>query len=313
MANKVLEIAQKLANGEITSKSPDVAKAQKAIASLYNSGEQGRVELANIIAIAIEDTYNTFDISPRIFKTKHFNYGDNPVFKTHKKGIKAYWAAPNSYIPRSENYDTEISMTFESLGVRPTCLIEHIKTGVVTSYADLIKDARDAIEIALLEKVYVVIAQTYNATSNQDNYKATNALDKATLDKAIRRVRKETGGNPTIIGDYDLMSKIEEFVGFEQTDAKYLELRNHGELGMYRACSMIYLPDILNPVTQKSIVPTNKLFIVGKDIGFAATYGNPSAMQRENMDDKTWECRIDKEVGYVVTKPKGIFVIEITE
>lgn len=312
MAVNLIELGSKLAKCEIKTSDPEVKEAQKALASLMKT-EEGRNEVAEIVKIALEDSYNKFDISPLIFEKKHFNYGDKPMFKTHKKGIKAYWTAPNSYVPKSRNYDTEIFMEFEALGVRPEASLFELKNGNLSSLASLVADGNEAIEVALLHKVYEVLAQTYNATGSTDNFKATNALDKATLDAAIRKVRKHTGGNPTIIGDYDLMAKIEEFAGFEQCEAKYLEIRNHGELGQYRACPMIYLPEILDEVTQESIVPTNKLFVVGRKIGYAADYGDVDFMQESDINDKSWNCRIDKECGWCVTKPEGLFVIEITE
>ena len=311
MAINLIELASKLAKCEVKVSDPEVKEAQKAVASLMKT-EEGRNEVAEIVKIALEDSYNKFDISPLIFDKKHFNYGDKPMFKTHKKGIKAYWTAPNAYVPKSRNYDTEIFMEFESLGVRPEASLFELKNGNLSSLSELVADGNEAIEVALLHKVWEVLAQTYNATSNKDNYVATNALDKTTLDAAIRKVRKHTGGNPTIIGDYDLMAQIEGFAGFDQSDAKYLELRNHGELGMYRACPMVYLPEILDEVTQESIVPTNKIMVVGRKIGCAATYGETDFLQATSIDDKSWNCRIDKEVGYCVTKPEGIFVIEIS-
>lgn len=307
----ILTLAEDMKNGKISPTDKDVQKADALIAKMMRS-ESGREELAEIVKLALEDTYNTFDISPRIFDTKAFKYGDNPLFKTQKKGIVAYWTAPNSYVPMSRNYETEITMTFEGLGVRPEALLSELKTRGLASLSSLIADGKDAIETAIYRKVYEVIAQTYNATSNTDNYKATNALSKATLDAAINRIRKKTGGAPTIIADYDLCTQIEAFAGFSTCESLYNEIRDKGLLGRYRGCDILYLPEIIDPVTQTSIVPTNKMFIVGKKIGYAASYGDIEVMQETNIDDKSWNARIDKELGYVVTRPDGVYCIEIT-
>ncbi len=304
-------LAEKLASNEIDSNDAKVKKAQSLIAEMSNS-EKGREELAEIVKLSIEDSYNSFDISPKLFETKHFNYGDRPLFKTKKKGVTAYWTAPNSYVPMSRNYETEIPMNFECLGVRPEALLSELKTGRLDSFASLIRDGRDAIERSIYYKVYMVLSQAYNATTNTDNYTATNALSKVSLDKAINHMRKKCGGAPTIIGDFDLCSKIEGFAGFETCDSLYQEIRDNGVLGKYRGCDIVYLPEILDPVTKGSIVPTNKLFVVGKKVGYAATYGDTEVMQEQNINDKSWNCRIDKEIGYVVTKPEGLFVIEET-
>lgn len=306
-------LAEKLAKGEISSHDERVEQASKIIAKMAKT-EEGRQELAEIVKVALEDSYNKFNIIPLLFETRHFKLGDRPMFKTHKKGIKAYWTAPNSYVPMSQNYDTEIFMQFEGLGVRPTCLLSDLKTGRVDSFAALISDGREAIENAIYKKIFELLAQVYNETGAGKNYynKVTgNKLTKEGLDKAINTVRKKVGGAPTIIADYDLCTQIEAFDGF--TEIALEEIRTTGLLGKYRGCNIVYLPEILDPVTQESLVPTDKLFVVGRKIGIYGDYADMDFMQETNINSKRWDCRIDKEIGMAVTKPSGIAVVEITD
>ena len=310
--NGLVMLAEKLAKNEISSNDPKMVEASKLIAKMATT-EKGRDELAEIVKVALEDSYNKFDIIPLLFDTKHFNLGDKPMFKTHKKGIRAYWTAPNSYVPKSQNYETEIFMQFESLGVRPECLLSDLKTGRVDSFGALISDARDAMDTAIYQKIYELLAQTYNATGSASGLQASvsNTLTKTVLDDAINKVRKKVGGAPTIIGDYDLCSQIEGFDGFSYIALE--EIRNTGILGKYKGCNIVYLPEILDPVTQKSIVPTNKLFIVGRKIGVYGDYNDMDMMQEININDKSWNCRLDKEMGACITKPEGIFCITVTK
>lgn len=310
--NDIMIVAEKLANGSVSSADKEIKQCQQIVAEMMKT-EDGRIQLAEIIEIALVDAYNKFDLAPYIFDKKHFEYGDKPVFKTHKKGIKAYWSAPNSYIPKSENYSTEITMTFESLGVRPTALLSDLKTGRIDSLAQLMSDGQEALTNALYEKVYRVLAQTYNSTKNADNFATTNALNGDTLKKAVNHVRKKVGGNPVIIGDFDLCSVIETFDGYADNEHVQDELREQGYLGKFKGCPIFYLPEILDPVTQKSIVPTNKLFVVGRTIGDMADYGTPDTLQEIDINDKSWSSRTDMEVGFVVTKPEGLYVIEVTD
>lgn len=305
-------LAEKMARNEVSSSDATVVEASKIIANMFKTDE-GRQELAEVVKIALEDSYNKFDIIPLLFETKHFNLGDRPMFKTHKKGIKAYWTAPNAYVPKSQNYDTEIFMQFEGLGVRPECLLSDLKTGRVDSLAGLIADAREALELAILHKVYELLAQVYNSEGSAKEYQstATNVLTKEALDGAINQVRKKVGGAPTIIADYDLCTQIESFDGF--TEIALEEIRTHGLLGKYRGCNIVYLPEILDPVTQESIVPTDKLFVVGRKIGVYGDYADMDVMQEVNINDKSWNCRLDKELGFCITKPQGIHLITITE
>lgn len=308
-------LAEKLAKGEISSNDAAVEKASKIIAKMYKT-EQGKQELAEIVKIALEDAYNKFNIIPLLFETRHFKLGDKPMFKTHKKGIVAYWTAPNAYVPKSQNYDTEIYMQFESLGVRPACLLSEIKTGRVESFAALISDGREAMENAIYKRVFELLAQVYNGTGAGKDYQSEatgNKLTKEILDKAINTVRKKVGGTPTIIADYDICTQIEGFDGFSSLEAVYTEIRDKGLLGKYRGCNIVYLPEILDPVTQESLVPTDKLFVVGRKIGVYGDYAEMDFMQETDINDKSWNCRIDKEMGMCVTRPEGIFCVNITD
>ena len=310
--NGLVTLAENLAKNEISSTDPKLEEASKLIAKMAST-EEGRNELAEIVKIALEDSYNKFNIIPMLFETRHFKLGDRPMFKTHKKGIKAYWTAPNAYVPKSQNYETEIFMQFESLGVRPECLLSDLKTGRVDSFAALISDAREAMEIAIYQKIYELLAQVYNATGSGKDYQSSVAtkLTKDVLDKAINTVRKKVGGAPTIIADYDLATQIEGFDGFSEIAME--EIRTHGLLGKYRGCNIVYLPEILDPVTQESIVPTDKLFVVGRKIGVYGDYADMDTMSEININDKSWNCRLDKEMGACITKPEGIYVVEVTD
>lgn len=310
--NGLVTLAEKLAKNEISSTDPKLEEASKLIAKMAST-EEGRNELAEIVKIALEDSYNKFNIIPMLFETRHFKLGDRPMFKTHKKGIKAYWTAPNAYVPKSQNYETEIFMQFESLGVRPECLLSDLKTGRVDSFAALISDAREAMEIAIYQKIYELLAQVYNATGSGKDYQSSVAtkLTKDVLDKAINTVRKKVGGAPTIIADYDLATQIEGFDGFSEIAME--EIRTHGLLGKYRGCNIVYLPEILDPVTQESIVPTDKLFVVGRKIGVYGDYADMDTMSEININDKSWNCRLDKEMGACITRPEGIYVVEVTD
>lgn len=307
----IVELAEKFEKGEISMEDANYKKASDALAKLANADRY--TEIAQLVTQYIEDKYNEFDIIPVIFDVKNFKLGDEPLFKTHKKGIVAYETAPNAYVPKSENYETEFTMNFTNLGVRPTCLLQDLRTGRVDSLANLIKDAKEARQVKRVEMIWELLAQTYNETSNKDNYFASNTLTQEALDSAINYVRKKTGKRPVIIGDYDLLTQIEKFDGFSQLEAVYTEVRNNGLLGMYRGCKLQYLPEILNKVTGESSVPTDKIMVVGQKIGFAGTKGDLIFAQKQDIDDMTWNCRIDQRVGQCVTRPEGLAVVHVTD
>ena len=82
---------------------------------------------------------------------------------------------------------------------------------------------------------------------------------------------------------------------------------------MYRGCKLVYLPEILDKVTGESIVPTDKIMVVGKKIGYAGTKGDLITEQEKDIDDMSWSCRIDQRIGQVITKPSGLAVVHVTD
>lgn len=306
----IVEVCEKLNAGEIAEDDNSYKKASEALANLFSMSD-GRAELAELIKVYNEDHWNKHDITPLIFEKKTFKYGERPLFKTHKKGIVAYRTARNSLVPLSQNYEVEFEMTFDNLGVHVGCQKMDLKTGRLSSFATLIKEAQEAIERKRIEMVWETLAQTYNATSNKDNYIKTITVNKTALDSAINQVRRKVGGRQTLMGDYMLMTEIEEFPEFKGLEEVYKEIRDFGVLGTYRACKVVYLPEITDPVSKKSIVPTDKIMVLGQKIGYSATLGEATVDQQSVFNDQSWEYRYDKEFGNVVTRPEGMAVIHI--
>ena len=61
--NGLVMLAEKLAKNEISSNDPKMVEASKLISKMAAT-EKGRDELAEIVKVALEDSYNKFDIIP---------------------------------------------------------------------------------------------------------------------------------------------------------------------------------------------------------------------------------------------------------
>lgn len=304
-----MEIAELYSKGKIGVNDSRIKEAEKFLAELAST-EDGRQEIADVIGMYIDLNFNKFDIAPYLFTYRNFNLGDKPEFRLKKKGIKAYWIAPNSATPKSRNYQEVLNMEFDSISVRPECLLDELKTGRIQSFAELLADAQDAIRNGIIGKVFTLLNQVYNETNTPDLYhKDTTALSQTTLDNAIDLVFYKTGVMPTIIGDMLLVNQIYGFPNYSPETQE--EIRKTGKLGVYRGATILAVPEVLDPVTNKSLVPKNRLYIVSSKIGYAGTYGDAKTGQETNINDWTWNARIDKEWGATVTDPKGLYVIEV--
>lgn len=304
-----MELAEMLARGEVSEKDSRVQEAEKFLKELAST-EDGRQEIAETIALYIDTNFNKFDIAPYLTENKAFRLGDKPEFRLKKKGIKAYWIAPNSSTPKSRNYQEVLSMEFDSLSVRPEVLIDELKAGRIGSLADLVRDSETAMRNAIAGKVFTILGQVYNETKNAEYFaQDTTSLAKATLDTAIDKIFYKTGKKPVIIGDMMLTNQIMGFEGF--TEEAKEEIRKTGKIGVYRGATILALPEVLDEATGQPIVPQNRLYIVSSKIGYSATYGDSKSGQESSLEDWTWNARIDKEWGMTVTEPQGLYVVEV--
>jgi hypothetical protein len=305
-----MEIAEKFSKGELSVNDESIKKAQEFLAELAST-EDGRNEIAETSAMYIDENFNKFDIAPYLCNYRNFALGDKPEFRLKKKGIKAYWIAPNSSTPKSRNYMETLSMEFDSLSVRPEAMIDELKAGRIQGFAELVADAKQAMVDAISSKVFTLLDQVYNETgAGKDNFKqdSTN-LAQASLNTALDQIFYKTGVRPVIIGDMLLTNQIRDFSGYSE-DIK-TQITKTGILSSYRGSVILPLPECKDPVSGKLLVPKNKLYIVSSKVGYAGTYGEAKAGQETSIEDWSWNARIDKEWGMTVTEPKGLYMIEV--
>ena len=310
MSNTFFEIAEKLKNRELDMNSKEVKDIENVLMEMAST-EDGRTEIAEVIGVYLQEQMNKIDIAPLITDSKHFNFGDRPEFRLKKKGIKAYWIAPNSSTPKSKNYQETLNMDFETLSVRPECLLDELKAGRISSLQELLTDGQEALRTAIVEKIFTILGQVYNEQGAGKDFTTvcTTSIDKASLEKAIDAVTYRTGKNAVILGDKTLTNQIMGFEGFAPEANE--EIRKNGTLGYFRGARIIGVNDVYDEALGKSLVPKDRLFIVSDKIGYSATYGDVKTGQENSIEDWSWNARVDMEWGIAITNPKGIQVIQV--
>lgn len=309
MSKTFLEIAEQIKNREIDVNDKDVKDIENVLMEMAST-EDGRAELAEVIGVYLQEKMNKIDIAPLITDSKHFNLGDRPEFRLKKKGIKAYWIAPNSSTPKSKNYQETLNMEFETLSVRPECLLDELKAGRISSFAELLADGQEALRNAIVEKIFTILGQVYNTRNNAEYLTVcTTKLEKSSLEEAIDKVTYRTGKSAVVLGDKILTNQIMGFDGFAPEANE--EIRKNGTLGYFRGARIIGVNDVYDEALGKSLVPKDRLFIVSDKIGYSATYGDVKTGQENSIEDWSWNARVDMEWGIAVTNPKGIQVIQV--
>ena len=306
----IVEIAEKFRLHEIDAQNADYVEVSEAIKNLWKTTD-GRMELAQYIYEVVEKKMIRTDISQYIFQYKTYGITDKPVFKERKKGLRAYWLAPNSYTPKSQNYDSQFTMSFDTLSIAPTCYQDDLSFGKVDSFAQLIADAAEAIQDAIDIRTYAVLKQTFNEATQPDQYfSVSTAITETVLDDAITQARKNGSGRTSIICRYADATKISKFTGFKDTqlsDAAKDEIRTRGVIGMYLGCPVIVLEE-----DSRKQIPTNFVFVVVDKVGYAGTKSTNKVDQSTDSGGWSWTMKADYEKGWVILHPEYMCLIEIT-
>lgn len=307
----IIEIAEKFKAHEIDAENVDYAECSEAIKNLWKTTD-GRMELAQLVYETIQTRMIRTDISQYIFQYKTYGLTDKPVFKERKKGLRAYWLAPNSFTPKSQNYDSQFTMSFDTLSIAPTCYQDDLSFGKVESFAQLIADAAEAIQDAIDIRTYAVLSQTFNETVQPLQYTAVStALTETVLQDAIKQVRKSgSAGKISIICRYGVAMTIAGFTGYKElqlSDAAKDELRTRGVIGSYLGCAVIVLED-----DSRGQIPDNYVFVVAEKIGYAGTKTTNKVAAETNSKDWSWTIKADYEKGWVILHPEYMALIEIT-
>lgn len=312
MALNFLELASDYKSGKLTFNDKKIKRAERMIEEIAAT-EDGKNQLADIVGIVLQESMNFLDIAPMISENKHFTYGERPEFRLKQKGVKAYWIAPNSSTPKTRNYDSVLTMEFETLSVRPTALLSDLEHGRIRSLMELLVDAQEALRYAIVEKIFTILDQAYNAEKEEDGendrfYVDSTGLTEETLKKAIRRVTYKNGGNPVILGDKLLVDEICDFKGF--APALEEEIQRTGKLGTYYGASIIGVHKVYDEANDKVVIPEKRLYVIGNKIGYSATYGDMKSGQETSIEDWTWNTRQDIEWGFAITNPEALAVVE---
>lgn len=311
MKKNIFEIAEKYKNHEIDKTSPEYMEVSETLINLWKSAD-GRMELAQYVYETVEKYMIRTDISQYIFQYKTYSATDKPVFKERKKGLRAYWIAPNSYTPKSQNYDAQFTMSFDTLSIAPTCYQDDLIYGKVDSFAQLIADAGEAIQDAIDIRTYAVLKQTFNATTNQGNYfPVSTAITESVLDDAINAVIDSgVSGTISIVCRSKVAKTIAKFTGFVQlqlSEAVKNEINTRGYIGNYSGCKIVILDE-----DDRKQIPNNFAFIVAEKVGYAATKLTNKVGQSTDNDDWSWTMKADYEKGWVILHPDRMALIEIT-
>lgn len=268
-----------------------------------------KYKIAQIVGFTVNEMIKpATDWLAQLADVKNVGYGDKAQFKTPLNGIKAFVQAKGSTTARSKVASKAITLDTVEISARPVINIVELLSGQ-TDMAELIRKATYEMELA--EYKLVQDALTAAATNWASPYYASGSgIVKATLDPMIRHwMRMSAGATPVLLGDIDIIAKLSEQTGFtaatgtqQFADGIINEHNMNGFIGVYSGARVA---NMINPVKDDDTLTFDhdKLFILpaGVDASMrplkVVHEGDVISQEETNIDDKSYEVRLDRYVG----------------
>mgnify|MGYP004662132393 FL=1 len=176
--------------------------------------------------------------------------------------------------------------------------------------SDLIIDASYQMELGqygYIQKVLNDAAQHWSTPY----YASGSGVVKATLDPMIRHWMRMSGGSaPIILGDINMISKLSDLTGFTASttskqfaDDIMVEQNTAGFIGVYGGCKVVNLVNPYIDGTDAPVLDTDKLYLIPGNIDPSMRplkvvfEGDVQSQEATNIDDKTFEIRLDQDFG----------------
>ena len=233
---------------------------------------------------------------------KNIGYGDKAQFTTKLHGIKAFWQAKGSTTARSYVSEKKLTLGTEEISARPAMNIIDVRTGNI-NFSDLISEANRAITLKKLAKVEAALQAGLSADANV--YTSTNkAGAKSALDALLAKFMRL--GPVSIVGDPEMVAFISTLPSFTSSgfsDAMLDEYRDYGFIGRYNGAQVVQMPNAYDFGSWTPILSQKYLYIIpGGMTGDARNLkvvneGGVSTFESQNIDDMTYEMRIDEWFG----------------
>lgn len=274
-----------------------------------------RYEIAQIIRYAVDANLNQkldyLDIIADVIRTE---YGAKAEFEMEIDNLKAFFQAKASTTERSKVGKKFATLSTQEVSVRPYVNFHELATGKV-DVGQLITKASEKMEIAITKKVQTVLYAGFSGLASP-NFASGAGVVKNTFDPILTSMSRVA--KPVILGDAAVLSKLTALTGFNNVVAESLALEHNqnGFIGTYLGGNVVKLN---NPFEVNSLTNT----MLRQDLIYVIPAGSNSlrplkihlegdvqSMEATNIDDKSYEVRLDKYVGVGLigdTKFLGIY------
>ncbi len=297
----------------------DEKKLQEKVASLLEEGD--REAFAELITEFVQPNHITVDFISLLLNSRRLNPGDALVKKV-RKGIEVRTLVPGSVHLASEvTVKERINYVLDGADVKVTFNEWELEDGHIGTVEEIRTEMMAKLRDTYMNKVFTALTSVWTVGNTPDNFiNVGGPITSTVLEDAIDRINQTTSGVKAVVGIRSLMTPISKFGAFwddgnstvAEVPSQLEEVMSKGFLGRYYGAPLIMLNQIWdNPEDYNTMLPTDKILVIGEDAGEFITYGDEKNKEWVDMNPTPpqWMLEIYQQFGLIIDKAQGIYVI----
>lgn len=292
---------------------------EEAFASILKSGD--KEALAELIIEYIQPNHITADFVGMLLNSRTLKPGDSLVKKL-RKGIEVRTLVPGSIHLASEITVRErMNYILDGADVKVNYDEWDMQNGNIGTVESITKEMMAKLRDYYQGKVFSALTTVWTAGNTPDNYTSVGgSLSATVLKAAIDNINQTVGKVKAVVGVRSVLTPITTFGAFWKdssgtefpVDGQLAEVMREGWLGTYYGAPIVALSQEWdNPEDYNTLLPTDKVLVIGENVGEFITYGEPKWKQWTDMNPTPprFLMEVYQQFGLMIDKAVGIHVL----
>lgn len=298
----------------------DEKQLRETVASLAKDRNQ-RDAFAELIVEYIEPEHIAVDFVSMLLNSRRLNKGDMLVKKV-RKGIEVKTLVPGSiHLANEITISERANYILDGADVKVMYNEWDLETGELGTVDSIRREMLAKLRDFYLNKVFTALTTVWTAGNTPDNFTSVGgSVTAAALETAIDRINQTTSGVKAVVGTRVAMTPITKFGAFwndggtqwQGVDSQLEEVMQRGMLGRYYGAPLIVLDQQWdNPEDYNSLLPEDKILVIGENVGEFITYGDVQTKQWTDMEPTPpyWFLELYQQFGMIIDNALGLYVI----
>jgi hypothetical protein len=175
-----------------------------------------------------------------------------------------------------------------------------------------------------MNKVFTALTTVWTAVNNASNFTNVGGpLTAVALKNSIDNINTNSGGVKAVVGTRAALTPITTFgAGWTDSGGNLMEVPDNireimatGFLGRYYGAPIIALQQQYdNPEDYHALLPTDKVLVIGHNVGEFITYGDIKTKQWQDMNPTPpqWYLELFQIFSLLIDRAEGIHVLKVS-